>query len=206
MNTTSYCPVCNADPTLAPCSCEQARPIDPEAGQEIMRKIDNKIKHDPENDQRGDCFRVCMAMVLGLEPELVPHFYRQGEAGDRDQVQHEIDRFLDDYDLVECSIAYPVEDYELILATMKNLSPKVAFILGGMSTSGCGHSVACFDGAIHHDPTGEGIVGPMPDGFFWVYLYAAKPAAFAQRGHRSGDTARVAQNKTLEKLVGGSGK
>jgi hypothetical protein len=146
-----------------------------------MQKLDNSIAHDPDNGAWGDCHRVCFAMILGLNVEDVPHFFVEGPAGDRAIQQQRVKDFLASYSLVEASIAYPVEDYSLILATMGSLSPGVTFILGGMSAAGCGHSVVCLDGEVFHDPTGTGIVAPMDDGYYWVTLFSPAPGTHPER-------------------------
>lgn len=143
-----------------------------------MRKINSTVKHDPENGTYGDCHRVCFAMVLGLEPEHVPHFYRDGDKGDRQEQENSIHAFLDGLGLVLVNVAYPVEDYDLILSTFASMAPNLAYILSGVSRSGCGHSVVCFGGEIFHDPTGNGIVGPMEDGYYWVTMFCPKPDGF----------------------------
>ena len=141
----------------------------------IMKKYNNLIKHDPDNGTWGDCYRVCFAMILGLEPLDVPHFYEQGKNVDEVVKAKLIKDFLSTLGLVEVAIANPVEDYADILQTMAFLSPGVAFILSGESRSGCGHSVVCIDGGIFHDPSGTGIIGPMEDGYYWVTLFSPKP-------------------------------
>lgn len=39
-----------------------------------MKKIDQEFIHDPENGVVGDCMRACIASVLELQREDVPHF------------------------------------------------------------------------------------------------------------------------------------
>jgi hypothetical protein len=145
-----------------------------------MKKIDNTVRHDPGNGSWGNCHSVCFAMILGLDPEDVPHFFEEGDKGDRETQQKRVKDFLASRGLVEVNIAYPVEDWRLILTSFSALSPGAAFILGGMSKSGCGHSVVCLDGEIFHDPTGTGIESPMDDGYYWVTLFSPKPGFFAQ--------------------------
>lgn len=139
-----------------------------------MKKIDNLVEHDPENDQWGDCHRVCVAMLLGQDPETVPHFYRKGDKGDQEEVRREKFGYFSGLGLTEINIPYPDCGLDEILKTWKNTNPDAAFILGGNSRRGCGHSVVCCDGRIFHDPTGSGIVGPMDDGFYWITLFSPK--------------------------------
>lgn len=123
-------------------------------------------------------------MILGLPAEEVPHFYESGDTEDRDAQRARIKQFLDDIDLVEVTFAFPISSHEPILKTMESLNPGVPYVLGGMSRSGCGHSVVCLGGELHHDPTGTGIVAPMEDGHYWVTLFSPKPACFKVRDEK----------------------
>lgn len=38
-----------------------------------MKPVDQLVLHDPETDRRGDCFRTCIACLLEVDPEEVPH-------------------------------------------------------------------------------------------------------------------------------------
>lgn len=141
-----------------------------------MKKIDNLIAHNPEKGEWGDCHRVCFAMILGLEPEDVPHFFKEGDdESKREEQQQRVKDFLDSLGLVEVTILYQDEDYKVILQTQNVMSPGMAYILGGKSAAGCGHSVVCYQGEIFHDPTGSGIVDRMDDGYYWVTLFSPKP-------------------------------
>lgn len=137
-----------------------------------MNKFDNTIKHDPPHAW-GDCHRVCHAMILGLRPENVPHYY---DGGDGNVARGRIKEFLAKFRLTEATTAYPGEaaTVEDVLSTTGMMMPGVPFILGGTSRSGCGHSVVCLNGEVFHDPAGSGIVGPL-DGFYFVTVLAALP-------------------------------
>lgn len=142
-------------------------------GSNKLRRIDNTVQHDPESGLWGDCHRVCYAMMLGMEPEEVPHFYEggtSGEPGYERQVE-----FLRGLGLVSGFILYDNPDLEAVLLSLGQMSPGVAFTLGGLSSRGCGHSVVIMDGEIHHDPTGSGIVGPMDDGYYWITFFSPLP-------------------------------
>jgi hypothetical protein len=141
-----------------------------------MDKISNLIKHDPENGQWGDCYRCCVAMLLGLPALAVPHFNHKGTSGSPEERQEAVDTFLDLLGLVEISIPYPEGDHRTIIHTVSLNSLSAAFILSGMSRIGANHCVVCQDGEIFHDPSGNGIVGPMNTGYYLVSFFAAKPA------------------------------
>ena len=141
-----------------------------------MEKIDNQVQHKPEIGQYGDCHRVCVAMVLGVPVDDVPHFYEGGDDECRKLQQTRIDDFLKARGLCEVVIPFQGEMSEVI-AAMQHHSPNAAYILGGTSGHplGNGHSIVCAKGTIWHDPTGSGITGPMADGFYWVTVFAALP-------------------------------
>lgn len=136
-----------------------------------MKKINNTVKHDPENGIYGDCHRVCFAMILGLEAEEVPHFWRDGDAG-AERGRKEIKEFLTALGLGKIEIAFDGSDLDNLLMTMAHNGTDVPYILGGTSRIGVGHSVVCLNDKIFHDPTGNGIVGPMEDGFYWITVFS----------------------------------
>jgi hypothetical protein len=145
-----------------------------------MDKINNTIQHDPENGKWGDCFRCCMAMVLGLPVEDVPHIYEGCQNGpiDREEREDRMRKFLGPLGLKEMNIPYDTSDYESILLTISAFSPGVAYLLSGKSRIGANHCVVCRDGEIYHDPSGNGIVGPTSTGYYMVTFFVAKPALF----------------------------
>src|SRR3546814_13285939 len=53
------------------------------------------------------------------------------------------------------------------LQTMGALNPRLLYLLGGKSRTGCGHAVLCRGGEIIHDPSlyGSGITGTCDDGY-----------------------------------------
>lgn len=124
------------------------------------------IKHDPESGAWGDCHRTCVASILNLEPGQVPHFC------DNDNPNWLADEraWLADRGLVSAMFGFPGDGVSLgeVLHTTKVCSPGVPMILGGTSSLGVSHSVVIMDGVIASDPSGNGIVGPCPDGWYWV--------------------------------------
>lgn len=132
------------------------------------------IVHDPANGKFGDCHRTCIATILDVDPLEVPHFCDGTE--DRESVPgNGADTFLDRerswlarFGLASALVGYLDCDLDAVLTTCKHCSPGVPVILGGTSRLGCNHSVVVLDGEIVSDPSGNGIVGPMDDGYYWV--------------------------------------
>jgi hypothetical protein len=144
-----------------------------------MKQIKNRVKHEPENGTYGDCHRACFCTILGLDPDQVPHFYEEGDGVSASVQAQRIVDFLDSRDLVQGHVLFEAAAASLtdILTTTAHMMPGVPLILGGVSSKGCGHSVVLLDGEIFNDPSGSGIVAPMPDGFYWVSFFSPKPAA-----------------------------
>lgn len=147
-----------------------------------MKKIKNTVPHRPDEGSFGDCHRACVCTILGLEPDEVPHFYEEGPNASAEVQAQRIVDFLDSRGLVQGHVLYPADapgGLDLIMQSLGYMMPGVPLILGGKSGAGCGHSVVVFNGEVFNDPTGSGIVGPMPDGYYWVTFFSPKPAAAA---------------------------
>lgn len=136
-----------------------------------MRAQRQLIQHDPDNGKHGDCHRTCWAVIFDLNPEDVPHFCD----GDVIDWKAEERAWLASRGLAPVTIGYNNAGLDLILTTLAYASPGVPCILGGKSSLGCNHSVVVLDGEIFCDPSGNGIVGPMSDGFWWITFAAPLP-------------------------------
>ena len=44
-----------------------------------MKPVNCTVKDDPANGSYGDCVRACVASVLEMESDEVPHFYHDGD-------------------------------------------------------------------------------------------------------------------------------
>lgn len=122
--------------------------------------------HDPENGEWGDCDRACLASILEMDPEDVPHFY---EGASNDQESPENFEFWfrrrqwlrqQGWDVIPHSLARPLDD---ILLDAEALDAYRYWLLIGKSRTGVAHTVVCLGGEIIHDPSpvGAGIVGPL---------------------------------------------
>lgn len=112
-----------------------------------MKPINQSILHDPEHGKNGDCWRACIASVLELPIEDVPHF---GDMDDRKGRMVEL-QLLAKYGFTIYSIYgdggmanHPEilpEDHEYYFAI--GPSPRDKNI---------SHQVVCHNGKIVHDP------------------------------------------------------
>ena len=127
------------------------------------------IRHDPEEDRYGDCFRTCVACLLDLRPEEVPNWFDGPDDSDRRWA--EVDAWFADRGLGLFQILYPGEiALDDILETMRNTNPGKLYILSGQSRIGVNHSVIARGDEIEHDPSGNGIEAPIEDdegGRYW---------------------------------------
>jgi hypothetical protein len=107
-----------------------------------MKPVDQLILHDPSNNKIGDCYRACIASILELNIEDVPHFMIQEP---RQRIKSLL-QFLGEYGYTLYSVeglvdyTYPDEnDYYIV----SGISPKDSKIK---------HAVIGYNGKIVHDP------------------------------------------------------
>lgn len=137
-----------------------------------MRLQKQAYQHDPDNGIFGDCYRTCLACMLNMDRDHVPHYVTTMNPDDwASVVQPKYDAWLAMFGLQELAIPVHDADLDQILNFQKTRSaqPTVA-MLTGRSASGCNHVVLVSDGEIVHDPSivDSGIVGPCSDGFYWL--------------------------------------
>lgn len=145
-----------------------------------MKRERQLITHSPQNGRWGDCYRTCIAMVLGMNPRLVPHFCDGGDHTGSIESQE----WLNQRGLSHVTIYYPPSyDIKEIMATLGHYSPDTPMILTGKSPRGTNHSVVALNGEIFCDPaTGDdnqdALVGPALSGdgaFWWVEFISVLP-------------------------------
>jgi hypothetical protein len=132
--------------------------------------------HRPEGGQIGDCWRTCIACLLDKRPDEVPHLVEDWQ--DHERTVRATRAYLSTHglDYVEYVLQADLAD---VLRSVGGINPGLHYILSGNSSAGCGHSVICCDDRIVHDPSGNGIVGPMDDGYYWITWLV--PAALKAR-------------------------
>lgn len=131
-------------------------------------------RHDPENGIFGDCYRTCIAGLLGVDRDSVPHHVLTMDPELlNSEVQPKYDAWLAERGLQKLAIPVHGEGVDLdeILAFQNTRTPQPALaMLTGQSASGCNHVVIVGNGKIVHDPAinDSGITGPAGDGFYWL--------------------------------------
>ncbi len=135
-----------------------------------MLKQKQKFKHDPDNDVWGDCFRTCIASLLDLDANIVPHFAHGCNTTEEwEKCYQQTDEWLKERGLYFVQIPL-TGDLETILEMMNNSNPTLNFLICGESKNGTNHNVVCRGGEIVCDPSldDSGIVGPTDEGVIWV--------------------------------------
>jgi hypothetical protein len=127
----------------------------------------------------GDCHRTCIAMILNMHRDDVPHFMDGVDpdtpAGDpawKRCVDAEVN-WLARRGLAPVNVPFPGDtDLSDIQQMMEGLAHDAPFILGCTASNGCNHSVVMWGGRVYNPNNGT-IAGPMRDGFWWLTIYGA---------------------------------
>lgn len=133
-----------------------------------------RVKHDPDAGTYGDCLRACVASLLDLDAEKVPHFYHDN--CDPYEGNRRLREFLRPLGFAPWFIGF---DGSITLAELLELmgeqNPDSHYVLYGRDTSGGDHVVVCRGDKIVHNPAwfGCSLVGPTSTGY-WVTLVIAR--------------------------------
>lgn len=140
-----------------------------------MTPVESLIKdHNPAEGRYGDCFRACIASLLDLPAEEVPHFCDGLDDDAAEDAPGAVDaarRFI--FEHTGCTyVEFPVtaDDLDTMLSSFCARLKDVHYTLLGASGRANHVVVGCGD-KIVHDPTygtPHGIKGPCRDGLFWV--------------------------------------
>ena len=139
-----------------------------------MKFHKQRIKHDPENGQWGDCARTAIACILDLEPEEVPHENRELSGGEQFDMHL---KFLNDRGLHWITIPFKLKSVDEMLKTAHFYSNHLPYMLCGSSPRGTNHVVIGEEGAFLWDPSpSDGfLIGPGDDGHFWLEMIVRRP-------------------------------
>lgn len=135
------------------------------------------VSHDPNNGSDGDCLRACIATVLNLPAEAVPHVMRS--SGNVAEMWQELRDHLKLSGLapVVMNFAGQIPLNEL-LTVFEAQNPGAVVIVIGTGHYGSTHAVVAQGGEIVHDPSlsSEGLVSPVEtaDGLFWQMVVIAR--------------------------------
>lgn len=109
-----------------------------------MKPQDQRVMHDPENGQQGDCMRAVIASLLELDIEAVPHFAQMASGS------------LKFYGLIDCFLES--QGYEMnwgrnpIYVLKEGLD--IYHLISGVSPRDPNvyHCVVGLNGQVHFDP------------------------------------------------------
>lgn len=125
-----------------------------------MIPVNCRVKHDPDAGTYGDCIRACIASVLELDAEAVPHFAHDNP--DENELWSRIRAWLRLSQLSPFIIQYPPMPLAELLIVMGQINPDAHYLLFGGTASGNDHVVVCHGGELAHNPAwyGGSIVAP----------------------------------------------
>ncbi|MBW4710720.1 hypothetical protein KX928_23265 [Roseobacter sp. YSTF-M11] len=140
------------------------------------------INHDPENGKFGDCYRTCVAMVMGLDPAEVPHFCD----GNPDDVSGTtgLRNWLAPQGLGVFQVIYGADTpFRDVMFSLCHLSPEIPTIITGMGTRGVNHCVVAIGGEVFCDPcNGKPVKKPFTgpaeqndEAWWWIEVIAKVP-------------------------------
>lgn len=124
-----------------------------------------RVKDDPP-ESYGDCLRACVASMLDLDAEAVPHFHRNGP----DSAARGWDEMAD---FLRTRGLYPFvtrsED-----DPREQLAECGHYLLCGSTRSGSNHVVVCNGDSVAHNPAWVPceLIGPCDDGYWTIIVFA----------------------------------
>ena len=137
-----------------------------------MTPVHCQLKHDPEEGIYGDCVRACIASLLDLLPDAVPHFFHDNCSGET--AQRRIETFLADCGLVPFWAGFsgemPLFD---VMQYMHVANPNVYYMLYGSTRYGS-HVVICRGMETMHDPAWYSVPIVRPSGDDWTIMVIAR--------------------------------
>ena len=150
-----------------------------------MIPVNQKYKHDPDAGVVGDCFRACLASLLELPLEQIPHFARESATAGLESMMPLVEDWLAARGLylfnfpVSPPFGYRDPTREIVRRYGKR-NPNIHYILSGATRPDAdetgddryNHAVICHGGQIVHDPNDSkpGVVGPTNSGCYNIYV------------------------------------
>lgn len=144
---------------------------------------------DEEKNIYGDCWRTCIACILDIPPEGIPHFCADDKSfGDAiDEAREWLKQF--DYNMQTTMYGdAPFEDFMSDI----HYSFVDTFIILGVGTTRENHAVIAYNGAVIHDPSiGQtNITGSMTNGHYSIQVIAPRLVGQYKRDHAATATTK----------------
>jgi len=149
-----------------------------------MKYHHQMIRHDPENDNWGDCFRTCIACLLDLDcPMQVPHvMHGVDDDAKAATALARMNKWLGDvWGLKFVEMPFTSDDIspaEFLKSAAAYIGDDQRYIVTAQGTLGVAHTVICKGDQLEHCPAGrdiDGLTGPVLDTttggkFYWLGL------------------------------------
>lgn len=139
-----------------------------------MTPVQCQVSGASDGSSYGDCVRACVATILDLPSEVVPHFYHDG---DGDAGLKRMREWLSERDRALFIAAYAGQ-YTLydVLTTIGAQNPDATYMLFGATASGENHCVVCQGDKVVWNPSwGKTPLVRETDAGVWVVgVIAAK--------------------------------
>lgn len=136
-----------------------------------MIPVDMIVKHDPANGVYGDCFRCCVASILEMKAEDVPHFMQLGEAS-ADFWYKDLNAWLKKEKQLSYLEIQSHTDHWLEWNAYEEAGFSPYYILSGRSPRD-EHSTVGRLGKVVHDPhpARTGLIGPSRYGLYCLGFF-----------------------------------
>lgn len=133
----------------------------------------NRVPHDPPRSY-GDCYRTCVAALLDLPADDVPHVFSHGQDGPTAHAAMGAWLAARGQRLIWMAFG-ATTTLDEICTTIEAYNPGLPAIIGGLSRPGCGHFVVAQHGVVACDPAPGShkeapLIGPHDDGM-WVVCF-----------------------------------
>lgn len=136
-----------------------------------MIPVHCRVKHDPAAGTYGDCIRACVASILEMVPEAVPHFTHDDPGAI--VANRRIAEFLATLRLAPFWSHYDGSaTLAEVIAYQAEQNPTATYMLFGGLEGGGDHVVICKDGAVDFNPAWYScnLVGPGAHGLWSVMV------------------------------------
>jgi hypothetical protein len=129
------------------------------------------VKHDPENDSYGDCVRACIASILELPSEDVPHFYN---TPDTTRCQVSMQRWLAKRGLIIATVPLPGDMSKIEMFAYMDEHFNFYHYMLWCSSGGGDHAVCCLNDRVTHNPAWYKcpVDGPHSSNFWIIWIIA----------------------------------
>lgn len=144
-----------------------------------MTPVNCSIPHKPAEGKNGDCLRACVATILDLGREEVPHFAEDCGPEDGMLSFDRLTVFLQHRKMVPIWIAYDAAhpgSFEEIMSLVGQLNGDAHAILLCGTPSETDHAVVVKGGKVVHDPSWGGrheTYKPTSEGYYGFVFFGA---------------------------------